>query len=503
MELSQGRLLGLLLNPFGRAARSVSLLEGGVAVGGALVPFANISAAPLIRNGLLSSTFVLQVDCGDTITLRGAVKSSASAFGEATEAAWRRYNLIELEREAGRIDALLTDLGRLGMPAVYPSACTIGPILAQAQDIEGRLIRKLRPEAVGEDNFRRLAPIRDFIEDPSKARATAIDAFVEAELGRWQQFFDTVEAKPLTFEQRLSIVVDEDATLVLAGAGSGKTSVITAKAAYLLKAGIRTADEILLLAFAKDAATEMSERIEARCGAPILTRTFHALAYDIIGAVDGSKPPLAPHATDDVAFLDLIRQILKDLVASASEIARAIISWFTHFLIEPRDDTDYKTKHDWYMAVEKLDLRTLQGDQVKSYEELQIANWLYENGVAYTYEPVYEHDVASNGKREYTPDFHLTESGIYIEHFGVRRERQADGGERLMTAPFVNREEYLAGMEWKREVHKKNGTILIETFSYERQEGRLLDALAAKLAPHVALRPRPLATIFERVIEMG
>ncbi|KZX98847.1 hypothetical protein A3747_12710 [Sulfitobacter sp. HI0076] len=68
---------------------------------------------------------------------------------------------------------------------------------------------------------------------------------------------------PLTPEQRLSVAVDEDATLVLAGAGSGKTSVITAKAAYLVKAEIRKPHELRLLAFAKDAATEMSERIEA------------------------------------------------------------------------------------------------------------------------------------------------------------------------------------------------------------------------------------------------
>jgi len=49
-------------------------------------------------------------------------------------------------------------------------------------------------------------------------------------------------------------VTDEDAMLVLAGAGSGKTSVITAKAAYPLERGIRTPEEILLMALGKDAA---------------------------------------------------------------------------------------------------------------------------------------------------------------------------------------------------------------------------------------------------------
>src|SRR5690606_9073074 len=154
--------------------------------------------------------------------------------------------------------------------------------------------------------------------------------FVDSELERWREFFDKVESKPLTPEQRLSIVIDEDATLVLAGAGSGKTSVITAKAAYLLKAGLRQADEILLLAFARDAAAEMSERIETRCGVSIQAHTFHALAYDIIGHVEGSKPALAAHATDDTAFLALIRQILKQLVQTVVEVAVAVVNWFSN-----------------------------------------------------------------------------------------------------------------------------------------------------------------------------
>ena len=57
----------------------------------------------------------------------------------------------------------------------------------------------------------------------------------------------------------------------------------------------------------------MSEWIEARSGVPVVAQTFHALAYDIIGIVEGSKPALADHATDDLAFTNLIKQILKDL----------------------------------------------------------------------------------------------------------------------------------------------------------------------------------------------
>jgi len=246
----------------------------------------------------------------------------------------------------------------------------------------------------------------------------------------------------------------------------------------------------------------MSERVEARSGVPIVARTFHAIAYDIIGIVEGSKPALADHATDDMAFTNLIKQILKDLVHQLSEVSRAIIQFFAHFLVEPKTEWDFQTKHDFYTHMETQDLRTLQGERVKSYEELQIANWLYENGVEYEYEPVYEHKIAETGRRDYQPDFRLIESGIYIEHFGVRRQKVADGSERLITAPFMDRDEYLAGMDWKRKVHAEHDTTLIETYSYERQEGRLLTGLAEKLAPHVTLKPRSPDTIYDRIVEL-
>lgn len=438
----------------------------------------------------------------DDVTLKGAGNVAAREFAEEVKKAWTRFNLAALDKEAARLDRVLAGVLALAAPSRYPSACLIAPLLDDARALDASLLSKLNAKAIGAEVVARIAPVRKFATDPRAARANAIASFVTAELDRWKEFFDSIESKPLTPEQRLSVVVDEDATLVLAGAGSGKTSVITAKAAYLVKAGIRQPEEILLLAFAKNAAEEMSERVEARSGVPIVARTFHAIAYDIIGIVEGSKPALADHATDDTAFSNLIKQILKDLVYRLSEVSKAIIQFFAHFLVEPKTEWDFKTKHDFYTHMEAQDLRTLQGEKVKSYEELQIANWLYENGVEYEYEPLYEHKVSAVGKRDYQPDFRLTESGIYIEHFGVRREKTRDGSERLVTAPFVDRDEYLAGMDWKRKIHAEHQTTLIETYSHERQEGRLLTALAEKLAPHVTLNPRPVDTIYDRIVEL-
>lgn len=505
IKLQQRPLYGFLSDPFGKSARALELQGDHIQITRrgqtVAMPLLSMQGAPSLRKGMLGTAVSLSWADRDDALLKGAGHQDAHTFSMQVTAEWTRVNLAALEAEAARLDRILADVLLLSAPTRYPAASQIAPLLEDARDLDASLLSKLTAEAIGPEVVARIAPVRQFVADPQTARANAIAAFVTTELDRWKDFFDRIESKPLTPEQRLSVVVDEDATLVLAGAGSGKTSVITAKAAYLVKSGIRQPEEILLLAFAKNAAEEMSERVEARSGVPLVARTFHAIAYDIIGIVEGSKPALADHATDDLAFTNLIKQILKELVHSLSEVSNAIIRFFAHFLVEPKTEWDFKTKHDFYTHMEAQDLRTLQGEKVKSYEELQIANWLYENSVEYEYEPNYEHKVAETGRRDYQPDFRLTESGIYIEHFGVRREKTASG-ERLVTAPFVNRDEYLAGMDWKRRIHAEHQTNLIETYSYERQEGRLLISLAEKLAPHVTLKPRPVDTIYDRIVEL-
>ena len=62
----------------------------------------------------------------------------------------------------------------------------------------------------------------------------------------------------------------------------------------------------------------------------------------------------------------------------------------------------------------------------------------------------------------------------------------------------INQEEYLQGMEWKRETHAKHETTLIETFSHEHADGKLLRNLTNKLAAQgVTLSPIPQEKVFE------
>ena len=85
--------------------------------------------------------------------------------------------------------------------------------------------------------------------------------------------------------QREAVVYCDGPQLVIAGAGSGKTRVLTMKIAYLLQHGYN-ADEIIALTFTKKAATEMKNRIRDLVGPGLSRRlwmgTFHSLFSRIL-----------------------------------------------------------------------------------------------------------------------------------------------------------------------------------------------------------------------------
>ncbi|WP_407214042.1 DNA helicase IV [Enterobacter hormaechei] len=127
-----------------------------------------------------------------------------------------------------------------------------------------------------------------WLSDIEKSRLAHNQAWTEAMLTQYADFFSTVESSPLNPAQARAVVNGEHSLLVLAGAGSGKTSVLVARAGWLLTTGEAVADQILLLAFGRKAAQEMDERIQARLHTQdISARTFHSLALHIIQ--QGSK----------------------------------------------------------------------------------------------------------------------------------------------------------------------------------------------------------------------
>ena len=88
----------------------------------------------------------------------------------------------------------------------------------------------------------------------------------------------------LNESQRNAVLFTDGPELVIAGAGSGKTRMLTYKIAYLLYKGI-PADRILALTFTNKAAREMRERISAMVGWNMSKRLWMGTFHSIFGRI--------------------------------------------------------------------------------------------------------------------------------------------------------------------------------------------------------------------------
>lgn len=147
--------------------------------------------------------------------------------------------------------------------------------------------------------------------------------FLQQESIKFKSFFDTIEKNPLTEAQRQACLINEDRNLVLAGAGTGKTSTMIGRAGYLLASEQTKPEQILMLAFAKKAAEEMQDR-QDKCLSTMLPqatptiKTFHALGLEIISTVEGRRPTLTAFADDNALFTRFIDNVVAELMQDAT-----------------------------------------------------------------------------------------------------------------------------------------------------------------------------------------
>src|SRR5438876_11595988 len=118
-------------------------------------------------------------------------------------------------------------------------------------------------------------------------------------------------------EQREAVLHIRGPLLILAGAGSGKTRVITSRAAYLAGNGHAQPHEILAVTFTNKAAEEMRARVEALAGADcsrMWISTFHSLCARLLrreGPAIGLSRDFVIYDSSDQ--LTVVKQTLKEL----------------------------------------------------------------------------------------------------------------------------------------------------------------------------------------------
>jgi ATP-dependent exoDNAse (exonuclease V) beta subunit (contains helicase and exonuclease domains) len=332
--------------------------------------------------------------------------------------------------------------------------------------------------------------------------------FVKQELTNNVGLFNDIDGDSLDALQRYAVVVDEDNNLVLAGAGSGKTLTVSAKVKYLVEKKNIKPEEILLISFTTKAAEEMKERIKNRLKINIEAKTFHKLGLDIISKDRGKRPDVA----DNIYLSDVISKYFKEEISKNKTAISDFVTYFGIYLNIPKDLEEFdnlgivydhyknidfetiKSKIDSKIESKKNNRATIQGEIVRSVEEVIIANFLYLNGVEYTYEKVYPFESDDKFRKRYRPDFYLDDYDIYLEHFGITEDY------RVPWLTKIEATKYLDDINWKREFHKENGTTLIETYSYFNKSGNLHTELDKLLkAYNVAYKEVDYAEIYTKL----
>lgn len=341
-------------------------------------------------------------------------------------------------------------------------------------------------------------------------------AYVANHLKSEKEYLDTILKKidpviNLDDEQRHVVLSDEDYTLVIAGAGAGKTTTVAAKVRYLVeKKGIKP-EQILVISFTNKAVGELRDKINKGLGIPCPVTTFHSTGYAILR----KKEAAGKNIVDGGFMFNVINNYLKGNILEQPELVDKLILFFGSYFDAPYEGDDLNT---FFNYISKADFSTLKGniseyteeiinkrtgnkisishETLRSAQEVYIANFLYLNNIDYRYEKPYQFNIIKAHK-PYTPDFTLKQGDkiAYLEHFGITE----DGRNNRYTAEQL--EKYKAAINDKVLLHRKHNTDLIYTFSSYNDGRPMLEHLKEQLIEHgFVLNQRSSQEVFEKIV---
>lgn len=330
----------------------------------------------------------------------------------------------------------------------------------------------------------------------------------------FDHMFDGIDSNILLDEeQRKAILIDEDYSLIIAGAGSGKTTTMAAKLKYLVDIKKINPEQIILLAFTNKAANELEERINQDFKLGVSVLTFHKLGINLIRKITKEKVSIIGSSGQ----YELLANSVKNIVFPNKKLLQVLMKAFPNHIhfdekcLEYENFSDYweyytKLKYEQYKNnLEKENTRriktrtkyhkTINGEYVKSEGEVKIANYLYKNGIHYIYEELFPEKLNQN--RTYKPDFTIHDLGdiIYLEYYGKAKLNQNQ------TISSYDKD-YKDGIYKKRKLHQKYNTDFIELFGQYESKTSYLPQLSYELDKHLIIRDKKSEEeIFYRLME--
>ncbi|MCZ7835034.1 DNA helicase IV [Atlantibacter hermannii] len=311
----------------------VEILTAGVKVSGDnheyLIPF-NQLLAMSCKRGMVWGELEFVVPNNQVVRLHGTEWGETQRFYQHLSGLWTRWSQEMSEIAASVLDEQCQRIAALTRRNKW----------LKRQDIEGiqqaiRAAFSALPLPLSRltefDNCRdAYLECNSWLTNVEKRRQQANQTFTEKMLSQYAEFFQQIESSPLNSSQARAVVNGEESVLVLAGAGSGKTSVLVARAGWLMARGEASADQILLLAFGRKAAQEMDQRIQERLHTDqISARTFHSLALHIIQQGSKKAPQISKLESDTEARHKLLITTWREQCQEKKAQAKGWRQWLT------------------------------------------------------------------------------------------------------------------------------------------------------------------------------
>lgn len=312
-------------------------------------------------------------------------------------------------------------------------------------------------------------------------------------------------------DQRRVVLTDEDYCLVIAGAGAGKTTTVAAKVKYLVEKKNVDPTQILVVSFTNKAVQELRDKLNRDLKIPCPIATFHSTGNAILR----KKSPEKLNIVDDSKLYFVIQDYFKRSILKNESMVNNLILFFASYFDAPYEGQDLNAFFNKVAKTNFATLRsdlnefhreiidtrskksiTIQSEVLRSHQEVEIANFLYLNGIDYEYEPLYKYDIVL-ARKPYTPDFIIRQGdhSAYLEHFGISQDGKND---RFSDDELKS---YKQAINDKVLLHKKHGTTLIYTFSRYTDGRPLLEHLQEELLKKgFSLTPRSNKEVLEKLV---
>lgn len=272
----------------------------------------------------------------------------------------------------------------------------------------------------------------------------------------FNHILDEIDPKiKLDHDQKRAVVSDADRALVIAGAGTGKTTTMVARAKYLVEKHNVGQEKILVLSFARKNVKELRDRIWTDLHlSKVDVCTFHSLGFRYLKQACQEKN-LKCHVVDERDKNSIFEEYLREKVFISNEDIKKFYNSFKDVTIGNNTPIfrgvfaehydKFSTFNEYFDALIRKKLiewgnietaiedikdrgvnadipRNMKHEWFRSKGEAIISNFLLEHGINYEYEKVYEEVLPD--EVDIKPDFTLEIGGekVIVEYFGLYEE---------------------------------------------------------------------------------